>query len=109
MTEAEFLKQHGNLNMLFESCHKHTFQYISADGKYSVRGLAHYRGDFNPVMTVSELKKEMETFDFEVNEIEIDNAPTAPAPECVHPVRYQEHYRIGCFKCWKCGKIIIQN
>lgn len=28
---------------------------------------------------------------------------------CDHPNRQREYYREGCYKCWKCNKIIVAN
>lgn len=29
--------------------------------------------------------------------------------ECSHPQRAKEYFRNGCFKCWRCGKIVVEH
>jgi hypothetical protein len=28
---------------------------------------------------------------------------------CLHPERRKNYYRDGCFKCWECGKIVVEH
>jgi len=28
---------------------------------------------------------------------------------CPHPERRKDYYRDGCFKCWECGKIVVEH
>jgi hypothetical protein len=32
-----------------------------------------------------------------------------PKQECPHPERAKDFYREGCFKCWQCGKVVVDN
>ena len=32
-----------------------------------------------------------------------------PKQECPHPEPRKDYYRDGCFKCWQCGKIVVEH
>jgi len=53
------------------------------------------------------LKEELKKY--EGIECIVLNKPEEPKQECPHPERGKEYYREGCFKCWKCGKVVVDS
>lgn len=66
MTDTEVLEKYGSIKLEFEKCYRHSFTYVSSNGKYKVHGLADYRSDFSKIMTVGDLWNELQTFNFEL-------------------------------------------
>ena len=71
MTDIEILEKHGKDKCEFYNSYKYSFIYVDVDGEFKIYGTADYRSEFNKIMSVSELWNELQTFNFEL--INIDN------------------------------------
>ena len=104
----------------FETCHsikcpmrKEEPKQIYYNTVGRENGVNVVKGQFNTqkeaLDLADELNRKFPYLYYDWRETLIKEEPKQEEYICPHPERRKDYYRDGCFKCWECGKIVVEH